>query len=186
MARLAAMALLATTLVSCQGGEPVAETPPQRALESTAVGVHISDLPTVFEIATNGDDGLRLHAPSLAGPSTMVVTLSGEYPSGLNLIDAVQQELDNYDTLPEGQQFGQTQLIAPIGLTYMARGRYQEEDSQVEELKALLVHPWGNRLLSLTYSYPLGTDTAERGAQLMELLGAMEPLEEPAESEPVD
>ena len=161
----------------CQAAPEPAEPPPAESVESVSAGIRISALPIAFEVAANDPDTLRLTAPSLAGPNGVTITLSDEYPGGLNIFDAVKQEMANFEALPEGRSFGQTQLVAPIGLTYMARGRYQRDGAQVEELKAMLAHPWGNRLLTVAYAYPAGTDTSERGAQLMELLGEMEAME---------
>ena len=169
-------------LASCQtGGDEPAAAPPSQTVESVAAGVRIAALPTVFEIASNGPDELVLTAPTSATPNSLTVTLSDVYPGGLNIIDAVEQALDGFRDLPAGQSFGQTQLVAPIGLTYMARGRYEVDGVGVEELKAMLAHPWGNRLLTIAYAYPAGTDTSDRAAQLMELLGEMEPLPPPPE-----
>ena len=169
-------------LAACQtGGEQPADGTALEAAESVATGVRIAALPAFFEIASNDPEGLVLTAPALAGPNKVTITLSDVHPDGLNIIDAVEQALDNFNTLPAGQSFGQTQLVAPIGLTYMARGRYEVDGVGVEELKAMLAHPWGNRLLTIAYIYPVGTDTSDRGAQLMELLGEIEPLPAPPE-----
>ena len=161
------------------GSEPAA--PPAAAdtsLTAPSVLLRLTATPEVFELAANDAERLEFTAPSLAGPSTMTITLGDPETGGLNILEHLEQQLASFRELPEGVSFGQTQLVAPIGLTFMLRGRYREAEREVEELRAILVHPASNRLLTISYRYPAGEDTAERGRQLMELLGEMEPLEQ--------
>ena len=184
--RLAAALGALVLLASCQPGDRAGEEGgaadgAAETIEAGAAGVRVVALPEVFEVSSNDDAGLTLAAPSLPGPSALTVTLSPRYEQGLNIVEAVELTMAEFAALPGGRSFGQTQLVAPLGLAYMARGRYQVDGESVEELRALLAHPWGNRLLTLSYIYPLGEDTSERGGQLMELLGEMEALEAPGE-----
>jgi hypothetical protein len=111
------------------------------------------------------------------------VTLGEVVGAGINIFETVEEQLTSFTELPEGASFGQTQLMAEIGLAFMLRGRYQVAGNPVEELRIILVHPVGNRLLTASYIYPLGDDTSERGQQLMELLGEMASSESPEESD---
>lgn len=175
------VALGAAVFFAACEAEPPATEPEPVSVESSAAGIRIAALPEAFAVSTNDSDGLGLGAASMPGPSSVSVTLSEEYQDGLNIVEAVQLVLDDFAARPAGESFGQTQLVAPIGLAYMARGRYEIDGAAVEELRAMLAHPWGNRLLSVAYTYPAGSDSSERGAQLMELLGEIEPLDPPAE-----
>lgn len=173
--------LLATALLlaACQAQQETTE--PQSAVRSVlavSAGVRIAELPESFEVTANDTERFELAAlPPTEG--SVVFTLGDTQAGGVNIVETVKAELAAFASLPDGQSFGQTQLVAPIGLTYMARGRYSRDDVSMEELKALVVHPWGNRLLSVEYVYPAGEDTSDRGAQLMELLGEIEALKEP-------
>ena len=173
------LALALVVALGACASEP--ETPPVAAdtsLSAPAILLHLTAVPAVFEVETNDEEGLSLSAASLPGPSSVGITL-GEYePGGINIFERVEEQLASFTELPGGSSFGQTQLVAPIGLTFMLRGRYTDGDQELEELRAILVHPAGNRLLTASYSYPVGDDTTERGQQLMELLGEMEPIEE--------
>ncbi len=173
--------LAATVLVGCQAAE--VPTPEPEVIESEAAGIGIAALPADFTVTSNDAEGLRLAVASEAGAGEMTVVTSEVYQEGLNIIDAVEIEMANFEGKPEGRSFGQTKMVAPMGLTYMARGRYLSDGAEVEELRAMLAHPWGNRLLTLSYVYPAGEDTSERGAQLMELLGEVVALEAPATAE---
>lgn len=169
---------LVLILGACGEGEAPRVAEVERAgFTATSAGVRLSTLPGAFEVVVNDDERLELTVPALQGPSTIFITLGALEAGGLNIVERVKEELARFDARPEGQSFGQTKLVAPMGLTYMVRGRYRQDDVTFEELRALLVHPWGNRLLRLVYRYPAADDSSERGRQLMELLGEMEALE---------
>jgi hypothetical protein len=175
---------MGVALFAC--GAPTEETlePVDKSIESTAAGIRIVTLPDPFVVEANDDNGLLLRTPTLPGSGSVLITMSDVYPTGLNIIKVVTEELSNFEALPEGTSFGQNQLIAPIGTVYVARGRYLSGETQIEELKAMLAHPWGNRLLTLAYTYPATEDTAERPGHLMDLLGEVEPLDQPAVDSP--
>lgn len=178
LSRLALGAALA--LAACQQAPEPPAPEPATGVEVASAGVELGTLPTLFAVAANDDERFELDVPSLPG-SRAWIALSDVHAGGLNIVEAVKQELAAYDALPEGRSFGQTQLVAPIGLTYMTRGRFPGDNGTVEELKALVAHPWGNRLLTVGYRYPAGDDTSERGGHLMELLGEIEALPAPDE-----
>ena len=178
---LTTILLIALALGACSTEPEVAPPPGDTSFEAPSALLRFTGTPEVFEIAINDAESLTLTAPGLPGPSTVNVTLGETVAGGINIFETVEEHLASFTELPEGASFGQTQLVAPIGLTFMLRGRYLVEGIQVEELRAILVHPAGNRLLTASYSYPVGDDTSERGQQLMELLGEMESLEPAAE-----
>lgn len=174
----------ALILAACQSApdEPAAETA-MPSVEAVSAGIRVVELPSPFRVVVNEPDRFELDSPTHPG-SRVRVTLGGSQSSGLNIVEIVKQELAAFEALPDGESFGQTQLVAPIGLAYMVRGRHSAEGATVEELKALVVHPWGNRLLTVAYSYPAGDDTSERGGELMELLGEIEALEAASDAAP--
>jgi hypothetical protein len=171
--------IVAFTLSACRPG---AEDVPA-AVESVvadAAGVRVAMLPEGFEVVSNGEAGLTLSASPSGG---VEITLGDVVEGGLNIVETLNAELAAFEALPDGESFGHTQIVAPIGLTYLVRGRYAADGGTTEELRALVAHPWGNRLLTVAYRYPLGEDTVDRGNRLMELLGEIEPLDEPQPEE---
>ena len=173
---LIASSTIILALGAC-GSEPIA--PPvstDTSLVAPSARVRLATTPEIFEVAANDAERLEFTAPSLPGPSRVTITLGEIETAGINIFERVEQQLASFNELPSGSSFGQTQLVAPIGLIFMLRGRFEEDDREVEELRAILVHPVGNRLLTISYRYPAGNDTAERGQQLMELLGEIEDL----------
>ncbi len=163
--------------MACGGPAEEPAEPAGPALESPAAGIRLLSIPEPFELATDDPAGPVLTVPESAGGGTVRITLSGEHPDGLNIIEAAKQEMADFEAMQNGESFGQTKLMAPIGLTYMLRGRYASGGTPSEELRAMVAHPWGNRLLTLSYVYPLGDDTQQRGEQLMALLGEIEALD---------
>lgn len=163
--------------MACGGPAEEPAEPAGPALESPVAGIRLLSIPEPFELATNDPAGPVLTVPESAGGGTVRITLSEEHPDGLNIVEAAKQEMADFEAMPDGESFGQTKLMAPIGLTYMLRGRYTSGDAPTEELRAMVAHPWGNRLLTVSYVYPLGDDTQQRGEQLMALLGEIEALD---------
>lgn len=174
---LTASLLIASTLGACASETEAPAAPADTSFDAPSALVHVAATPEVFAVETNDAESLRLSAPGLPGPSEVNVTLGEVVAGGINIFEAVEEQMATFTEMPEGASFGQTQLVADIGLTFMLRGRYLVEGNQAEELRMILVHPAGNRLLTISYVYPLGEDTAERGQQLMELLGEMSSLE---------
>jgi hypothetical protein len=168
--------LISLLLGACSSAPEAPPAPGDTSFDAPAVLLHLATTPEVFEVETNDAETLTMTAPGLPGPSTVTVTLGELVEGGINIYEAVEEQLASFTELPEGASFGQTQLMADLGLAFMLRGRYQVEGNPVEELRIILVHPVGNRLLSAAYVYPLGDDTSERGQQLMELFGEMSSL----------
>lgn len=170
---------LLLALTGCAPGTDEAQEPGAAAIENEAVGVRLLAVPEPFELVSDDADGVVLEVVDRAAGGTVRITLSEVYEGGLNIVEAVKTGLAEFQAMPDGESFGQTQLMAPIGLTYMLRGRYTAEGTPTEALRAIVAHPWGNRLLTVAYTYPRGDDTKERGEQLMGLLGEIEALPEP-------
>jgi len=181
---LACSATFVLAFGACASEPAAPPTPADTSITAPSVLLRLAAIPEVFELAANDAEQLEFTAPSLPGPSTMTITLGDPEPGGLNILEHLEQQLDRFSELPEGVSFGWKQLSAPLGLTFLVRGRYQEGGREIEEFRAILVHPAGNRLLTMSYRYPASEDTVERGLQLMELLGEMEPLEQEQEQAP--
>lgn len=176
LTHLIANSTIVLALGAC-GSEPIAPpVPTDTSLVAPSALVRLATTPEVFEVTANDAEQLEFSAPSLPGPSRVTISLGDTEATGINIFERVEQQLASFTELPSGSSFGQTQLVAPIGLIFMLRGRFEEDDREIEELRAILVHPVGNRLLTISYQYPAENDTAERGQQLMELLGEIEEL----------
>lgn len=182
LAPAAGLAVLAT-LAACGGAPEEAaapEAPPER-VENAALGVAIADLSPLFVVARNEGQELVLE-PRLEGapiPGRLEV-LAAEPGSSVNLVAAVQDHAAGFESRPDGEFRGQRELGSPLGTAFYSRGRYRDEtDGPTEETVIFVLHPDGQRILSLRYRYPAGEDSTERLQSMFEVLGELEPSAPP-------
>lgn len=174
---LAAVACAVLALAGCQGGEP---PPPEPAaasglrVENPALGVAFASLPAGFQVEVNQGETLRLGLADR--PGSLAVEVSE--PGVTNLVQAVNDHKAAIEALPGGVYRGQIELGTPLGRAYASRGRFQAEDGsgKVEEMRAFVLHPRGDRTITLVYRYPAGDDSEERRDELMGALGEVEGL----------
>jgi hypothetical protein len=168
----------------CGGGpaqEPVPAAP--QRVENASLGVALASIPEGFRLEANpeGEEAriVLVRKPELP-PGTAVVEVGPEQQAGVNLVAEVNAQKEHIESLPEGNFQGQTELMGPTGTAYLTRGRYRgETGAEVEEMRVSTLHPnypEVKRLLTLTYTYELSGDTKDRGQQMLELLGEVEPL----------
>jgi len=69
---------------------------------------------------------------------------------------------------------GAQELQADFGTAFYSRGRFNENEALQEETRILLIHPAGNKLLTISYRYPAADDSASRVEQLIEVLSYLE------------
>lgn len=166
-------ASLAVAACSPQG--PPAPTEPA-GLDCPQLGIRLSSVPSAFTVVGNQGDELVL-APAEEGASGHL-TVRTETPDvgGVNLVAAVQAHQQQIESLPEGTYLGQQELVTPVGTAFWSRGSYTAGSVTTEETAVLAVHPDGQRMLILTYTYPRAADSTARVENLLEVLGEVEPL----------
>lgn len=177
---LTALALIAA---GCGGPAPVPEPAAPQRVENSSLGVALASIPEGFRLEANaeGEEAriVLVRKPELP-PGTAVVEVGPEQRAGVNLVAEVNTQKAHIESLPEGNFQGQTELMGPTGTAYLTRGRYRgETGAEIEEMRVLTLHPSYpevKRLLTLTYTYELSGDTKDRGQQMLELLGEVEPL----------
>jgi len=98
----------------------------------------------------------------------------GPEQQGVNLVAAVKEHQERIEGLPEGEYKGAQELQGPLGTAFYSRGRYVEDGAVVEETVILTIHPSNNRLLTISYRYPAGEDSARRVEQLIDVLSYLE------------
>lgn len=181
--RRAATNLLALTLVAltagCGGAAPPTEPAPLQRVENASLGLALASIPEGFRLEANSEGEepriVLVRKPELP-PGTAVVEVGPEQIAGVNLVAAVNEQKAYIESLPEGNFQGQTELMGPTGTAYLTRGRYRDEaGAEVEQMRAFTLHPAANRRIVVTYTYTLSGDTKDRGQQMMELLGEIEP-----------
>lgn len=148
-------------------------------VESATLGLAIAELPADFEVETNDATGLVLAGSPSGDPGRINFELGPEEQGSVNIVDAAQRTKAVFESMPNGEFFGNQELITPIGSFFTSRGAYDLEDRRIEELLAFGLHPNSNRLVRISFQYPVG-EAATRAPQFAVLLGEIEGYERDA------
>jgi hypothetical protein len=168
---------------ACQAPEQ-APSSPQR-VENADLGIAIAALPEAFEVEINRGTNLRLTAPGPNGAGTVEIEVGPTGPAAINLPAEAKAMQPYFESLTNGQYFGNLELVAPMGSAFTARGAYDRDDGRVGEIRVFALHPIHSRLLTLAFVYPEG-ESKDRMQQLATLLGEIEGLESLPTSEASD
>jgi hypothetical protein len=185
---LAVSALLVSLTLACdRGGNgklDEAELPsPAQRVENEALDLALARVPAGLSLRDNGAD-IRLVPDGSASddPSELRIEVGPPSDFGIDPVQLANDQQASFGEAAGGEYFGAQKLVTPLGPATYARGRFDAEDgSRIEETRAYAVHPAANRLVTVTYRYPAGDDSRERVAQLLELLGEIEPRTAPVE-----
>jgi hypothetical protein len=171
----AALALTCLALLAgCGGSSGEAPAAAGQRVENPALGVAIASLPKELKVRTNQGDELVL-VPADGRPGTLRFEVAAPARGGVNLVQAVNDHKASIEARPDGEYRGQVELASPLGTAYASRGRYTGDGGKtVEELALFAVHPLGDRLLSLVYTYPTAGDTDARRDELIDVFGEVE------------
>ena len=171
---------IALVSVSCQTPEPVDDSPPR--VENQELGIAIAALPEAFEVDLNRGSDLRLTAPGPSGDGILELRVGPTEAAAINLPGEAKAAQQYFESLENGQYFGNLELVAPIGSAFTSRGAYDRDDGRVGEIRVFALHPTQSRLLTLSFVYPEG-EGKERMEQLAVLLGEIEGLASPPTSD---
>jgi hypothetical protein len=170
-------ATLALALFSCQAAPPGSSS--SARIENPDLGLAIATLPEMFEVETNDTEAFQFR--SIDGHASLWIEVGSEQTAGINLVEEVKKRRTSFQEAHDGHYFGNRELRTPHGVAFTARGAYSGEQGRVEETWVYTLHPAANRLLTLTYRYPSGSDSEQRVAELLEFLGEVEALNPPSE-----
>lgn len=171
-----ALLVLSPLLIHCAKAPEPEEVEAVR-VENSELGLAIAALPEPFEVVSASGESIELSAPGPGGSGSLVMTAGAEETFGINLVDEVKARKAAFEEAAGGTYFGNRELGTPIGTAFTARGGYEGEAGPVEETWVYAIHPTANRLLTITYTYPVGK-SSERVNQLLLLLGEIEGLAE--------
>lgn len=154
------------------GAEPV-------RVENAELGVAIADLDSFFEVASNEGDTIVLTPADETVAGTLTLSMGEPVKAGgVNLVAAVEEHKASLEE--RGGEFkGQRELGGMLGTAFYSRGHIPSADgSTTEEVVVHAMHPWGDRVLRLTYSYPAADDSAARiMEQQLVVFGEIEALD---------
>lgn len=187
-----AVAVATLLAVGCGRGEtgeatsaPHAEL--SRRVENPELQLALADVPAGLEVAAN--EGAEIHLrPVAQGLDGLLVVAEDEPRTNPNMVAAIEEHQATIESRPDGVYGGQRELTYSFGSAFYSRGQFTENGRPMEETILVTLHPAkGDRLLRMTYTYPVAADTAERlGEHLFVLLGELEVLAAaaPAAGEP--
>lgn len=167
------LVLASVGLVACDEERSVA--PATEPVTNEALGVRFSDLPRACEVTENEGDELELGCDLTDRQTTGTLHVElGEIERSVNLKALATAQKEDFESLPGGEFKGNSELVTPGGPAYTARGRYDEDGEDVEEMRVFTLHPRQNRPLILRFVYPEGDSTKARIDQLFAVLGELE------------
>ncbi|HUP25219.1 MAG TPA: hypothetical protein VNB06_20060 [Thermoanaerobaculia bacterium] len=185
---LAASALLASLTLACNRGgdgniEDAELPPPAQRVENEALDLALARVPAGLALRDNGANIRLVPSGGDAGDqSELRIEVGPDSAFGIDPVQLANDQQASFGEAAGGEFFGAQKLVTPLGPATYARGRFDAEDgSRIEETRAYAVHPAANRLVTVTYRYPAGEDSRERVAQLLEVLGEIEPRTAPVE-----
>ena len=174
---------LSLTVIGCSTPEPTPAGPER--VENPDLGIAIAALPEPFEVAANQGAELRLTAPGANGAGSLEIRVAPEESAAINLPAEAKATQQLFESMPNGEYFGNLEMVAPIGSAFTARGAYDRDMGRVGEIRVFALHPTQSRLLTLSFVYPEG-EGKERMQQLAALLGEIEGLESPESADGSD
>lgn len=162
--------LIAMSVVACAGPQA---TPPDPGIENLDLGIRLAAVPDGLVVTENQGTSLQLR-PADENVGGVLWIAVGPEQVGVNLVEEVKAHQERIEGLPEGDYQGAQELQGPLGTAFYSRGRFVEGGALVEETVILTLHPAGDRLLSISYRYPAGDDSARRVEQLIDVLSYVE------------
>lgn len=171
--------IIASSLLigSCnQQPEPVIVEPAPMVVENSALRLRLAGVPGEFMTVTNDGDQLIL---SVADPAIEGEILFANKPpeAGQNLPAELKLHEIVIEEQEGGDYLGARELTSPLGTTYYSRGRYVLDGVETEETTIFTLHPYADRIMTITYRYPAADDSSERVQQLLEVLAVVEGLD---------
>ncbi len=155
---------------------PEVETPAPMVVENTELRLRLAGVPAGFTTLTNDGDQLILRPADAA--SLGEISFANKPPeAGQNLPAEVKAHQLFIEGREDGDSRGAQELISQLGTTYCSRGRYLLDGTEIEETTIFALHPYADRIMTITYRYPAGTDSNERVTQLIEVLATVEGLD---------
>ncbi|MCH9649801.1 MAG: hypothetical protein K0U98_16305 [Deltaproteobacteria bacterium] len=143
--------------------------------ENPALGIAIGAVLENFELAANEGDQLRLKRKE--GEGEIWLEASRPEIGGINLVALVNESKPQYEALDEGKFHGQVELGTQFGTAYSVRGSFAKEGVGVEERRIFSLHPDGQQILTMVYSYPRGNQSRARTEEMLEFFTELESLD---------
>jgi hypothetical protein len=174
------LAVLGLGILACGSppGESAAKAKKLPRIESQELGIAIGAVPAIFDVVSS--EGGEVHLRRHEGEGDVRFEIQRPEIGGVNLIEIVRDWKEKYLAMPAGKFLGQVELTTQLGPAYTVRGSYEQDGKALEERRIFCLHPDGDKVLTLVYTYPEGNSSRTRTDELVELLTELEPLDHQA------
>lgn len=167
----------AVMLGSCrQPVEPEVVERPAMVVENMELRLRLAGVPGGFKVVMNDGDQLILE-PSDSTTEGQIHFANNPPEAGQNLPAEVKAHQVFIENQEEGDYLGGQELTSQLGTSFYSRGRYLHDGTEIEETVVFALHPYKDRIMTITYRYPAGDDSSVRVQQLFEVLGVVEGLD---------
>jgi len=164
-------------LGSCrQPDEPEVVDRPAMVVENTELRLRLAGVPGAFMVVMNDEDQLILE-PSDSTTEGQILFANNPPEAGQNIPAAVKAHQVFIENQDEADYLGGQELTSQLGTSFYSRGRYLHDGEEIEETVVFALHPYKDRIMTITYRYPVGDDSSERVQQLFGVLGVVEGLD---------
>lgn len=164
-------------LGSCrQPPEPEVAERPTMVAENLELRLRLSGVPGEFAIVANDGDQLIL-SPADPAIEGRIIFANFAPEAGQNLPAEVKAHQIFIENQRDGGYLGGQELVSQLGTTFYSRGRYLDDETEVEETVVFALHPYADRIMTITYRYPAGVDSSIRVQQLFDVLAVVEGLD---------
>jgi hypothetical protein len=144
------------------------------AVVNPELGITLSEVPEGLVVAVNQGRELVLE-PTEEAQGGKIRFEVGPETEAVNLVAAVKEHEAGVTAATGGNYLGTTELMSHLGSAFISRGQFDLDADPIEEARIFVIHPAGNRLLTLVYSYPAATsDASQRAQSLLGVLGNIE------------
>jgi hypothetical protein len=162
---------------SCrQPVEPEVVERPAMVVENMELRLRLAGVPGGFMVVMNDGDQLILE-PSDSTTEGQVHFANNPPEAGQNLPAEVKAHQVFIENQEESDYLGGQELISQLGTSFYSRGRYVREGSEIEETIIYALHPYKDRIMTITYRYPVGDDSSVRVQQLFDVLAIVEGMD---------
>lgn len=159
-----------------QPTEPQVADRPTMVIENLELRLRLAGVPTEFTVVTNDGDQLDL-APADPGTEGTIIFANHPPEMGQNLPAEVKAHQVFIEDQPGADYLGGQELVSQLGTAFYSRGRYSLDGTELEETAVFSLHPYADRIMTITYRYPAGDDSSIRVQHLFDLLAVVEGLD---------
>ena len=144
--------------------------------ENLELRLRLTSIPSGFTVVVNDGDQLILESTD-STTEGRIVFANMPPEAGQNLPAEVKAHQIFIEDQEGADYLGGQELVSQLGTSFYSRGRYLDDGAELEETVVFSLHPYADRIMTITYRYPAGVDSSIRVQQLFDVLAVVEGLD---------